>query len=80
MVYPDSSWVQLQEGKSTKEVQDHRPLTNNYKGTVRLWQSETAAKAMIHRYRRKWILTLDMLLGRLEIYAIILFATIRRWK
>jgi len=28
----------------------------------------------------KWILTLDMLLGRLEIYAIILFATIRRWK
>ncbi|MCF8052538.1 MAG: TrkH family potassium uptake protein [Desulfobacterales bacterium] len=28
----------------------------------------------------KWILTADMLLGRLEIFALILFVTIRRWK
>lgn len=28
----------------------------------------------------KWILTVDMLLGRLEIYALVLFITIRRWK
>lgn len=28
----------------------------------------------------KWIFTVDMLLGRLEIYALILFITIRRWK
>jgi len=28
----------------------------------------------------KWVLTIDMLLGRLEIYALILFTTIRQWK
>jgi len=28
----------------------------------------------------KWILTADMLLGRLEIFALILFITIRQWK
>jgi trk system potassium uptake protein len=28
----------------------------------------------------KWVLTVDMLLGRLEIYALILFAMIRQWK
>lgn len=28
----------------------------------------------------KWVLTIDMLLGRLEIYALILFTMIRQWK
>jgi trk system potassium uptake protein TrkH len=28
----------------------------------------------------KWVLTVDMLLGRLEIYALILFSTIRQWR
>ena len=28
----------------------------------------------------KWILTIDMILGRLEIFALILFITIRQWK
>jgi trk system potassium uptake protein TrkH len=28
----------------------------------------------------KWVLTADMLLGRLEIYALILFSTIHQWK
>lgn len=28
----------------------------------------------------KWVLTIDMLLGRLEIYALVLFTTIRQWK
>lgn len=28
----------------------------------------------------KWVLTIDMLLGRLEIFALILFTTVRQWK
>lgn len=28
----------------------------------------------------KWILTADMLVGRLEIFGLILFVTLRRWK
>ena len=28
----------------------------------------------------KWILTADMLVGRLEIFGLILFVTVHRWK